>query len=89
MEGLWLEGAEYVNNSLILSDLLRVALPPMYLTWKQHVESEMNSNLVLPLYGDYTRSTLVAELLLARPLGALNDVWAQRGVAVVLRPSSL
>ena len=94
VNGLSLEGAVYANGRLSLTEDLRHALPPSRFVWRPRpaslpAASGGDSRLVLPLYRDQTRSSLVAEVLVyPRDSGAAAvaaNVWAQRGVAVVMR----
>lgn len=98
VEGLCLEGAEYSGNgSLVLSELLSCLLPPSRLSWHKSTStgSGGTTSLVLPLYRDQTRMTLVCNLVISNPYsnkstgGDLSESWTQRSVAVVMKSYGL
>ena len=86
MEGLLLEGAQFSNNSIQLSDQLKCKLPLSQLKWRLKTSRSAGDNVVLfPLYLNDSRTSLVAEVLLSVPKGVPAHVWAQRGVAIVMQ----
>lgn len=87
VENVLLEGAVHGSKGLELSEVLRSTLPPCRLRWQPRTSGlDCSSNrLLLPLYRDQTRIALVSEVLVSRPVGASDDVWAQRGVALVMK----
>jgi dynein heavy chain 1, cytosolic len=97
--GMALEGAgwSYDDQALCLSAAYRTPLALSKLTWavvssdstaSTTASSSTSSNsgtvgMALPLYLHGSRSTLIAEVQLARPVAVPAHVWLQRGVALV------
>ena len=92
VDGLVLEGAAWSTDGggggLRLSDVLRCSLPPSRLRWRQRGDGG-GSFVRLPLYLNDARAVLVAEVLVPAPAASVPaGVWAQRGVAVILKSFS-
>lgn len=94
VDGLVLEGAAWGSDGdgasgggLRLSDVLRCQLPPSRLRWRQRGDGSSGAAFLrLPLYLNEARSVLVAEVLVPAPaVSGAAGVWAQRGVAVILK----
>ena len=102
--GLCLEGAAYVNKALVLSEELRCTLPPCRISWTQSKASTQlesggsgnngssvskNTQLVLPIYKDQTRETLISEVrVICDVTGDKNadkTNWCQRSVAILIK----
>ena len=84
VEGLLLEGAAWKDGSMTLSEDLRTVLPLCQLSWKPKASSS-SEYLTLPLYRDQTRAYLIAQVLVRKPKTASEYIWAQRGVAFVVK----
>jgi hypothetical protein len=90
VEGLYLEGAKCVEmGSVELSEDSKFKLPSSKLSWKLRSSSPSSNYQLFPLYLNESRSTLVAEVLLAVPQSIPRHIWAQRGVALVLQSARL
>lgn len=89
-----LEGARHVaGEGVQLSDQLRSKLPDSHLRWRLKTDAERASGsttyVELPLYLNSSRTSLLADVLLAVPSSVPRHVWAQRGVGIIMQAPSL
>ncbi len=93
--GLMLEGARYVaGDGVQLSDQLRSKLPDSHLRWRLKTDAAARATsattyVELPLYLNSSRTSLLADVLLAVPSSVPRHVWAQRGVGIIMQSPSL
>jgi hypothetical protein len=90
VEGLFLEGANWIQNPLSTSPLqlceeLRSPLPLSRLRWRLRQSRPEGAFVAFPLYLNSSRSELVVEVLLRVPNEVPVCTWAQRGVAFILQ----
>lgn len=96
---LIMEGAKWVTGGgpggkgqMQLSDELMCKLPNCRLQWRQRSERQTPGApqyISFPLYLTAQRNLLVTEVLVATNSSELpSNVWAQRGVAIIMQESS-
>lgn len=86
--GIQLEGAIVEGGQLVLSDQLRVSLPPLQLVWvdasSDGSKGERRHRQLLPVYLNETRSDILCEVEVPVLEGVPSHVWSQRGVALLV-----
>lgn len=91
VSGLMLEGASWARDSLMLSSDLRCNLPPTRLRWGLKAVKDVTANnveddrILFPMYLNELRSAVVAEVYVNPPKEFPREVWAQRGVGIIMQ----
>lgn len=87
VKNLTLEGASWVNGSLMLSSELRCQLPATRLRWglKKSEPGKDDDRILFPLYLNELRASVVAEVFVTPPRDIPTEVWAQRGVGFIMQ----
>eukprot|EP00088_Acartia_fossae_P006440 TRINITY_DN12961_c0_g1_i6.p1 TRINITY_DN12961_c0_g1~~TRINITY_DN12961_c0_g1_i6.p1 ORF type:complete len:106 (-),score=5.08 TRINITY_DN12961_c0_g1_i6:31-348(-) len=84
LKGLRLEGAEIVNEKVVLSNKLESTLKVVYLRWIKNVEGvENEDSFKLPVYLNNDRRELLFSVSLRGMPPEEKDRFAQRGVCMV------